>query len=71
MSKRRALTEEQTAELRRRYGLFRENHPKKLAGEFGISRQTLLQYVFDRHKRRGRAPQKGPMAAYPPKGSGA
>lgn len=50
LGRKRRLTAEQVAELRRRYQLWHQNVPQRLCSEFGITRRTLRHYVLGRHK---------------------
>lgn len=43
--RRPTLTEKQQRELLRRYYLYRENQPWKIAQDFGIGKSTLKRYV--------------------------
>lgn len=50
MGRPRKLTDEQAAEIKRRYLLWRQNTPKRIRSEFGIGEKALHAYVHDRHK---------------------
>lgn len=50
--RRLKLTEEQAAEVKRRYLLWRENAPKRIRADFGIDDGTMRAYVLGRHKTR-------------------
>lgn len=52
MTRRRKLTEEQAAEMKRRYMLWRENAPKRIRADFGIDDGTMRAYIRGDHKPR-------------------
>lgn len=45
MPRRRILSPEQHRELLRRYALWRENMPKRIASDLGIHRKRLNDYL--------------------------
>jgi hypothetical protein len=46
----RALTEDKRREALERHALWRDNKPKRIAAELGVSISTLKNYVQRRHK---------------------
>lgn len=50
MAKPKSLNDDQVVELKRRYQLWEQNTPAKLAAEFGVTRNTLRAYVTDAHR---------------------
>jgi len=51
----RLLNDEQAAEAVRRHKLWRENMPRKICADLGISPKTLHAYLVGRHKVYNRA----------------